>query len=111
MQIFGTDMVRAMYYDAWARGTYNTIRKEMAKIAVIQDGRFPNEIDLGKEYNAKSIRLLRGIIEGDNHLSETALDNYKDFTVIIDNRNKSIKETNESIGELIYFWLEEEKKP
>ena len=105
LQIFGSEMVRSMYYDAWAKGTYNIVRREQLKLAIITDGRFPNEIDIGKEFGAKSVRLLRDVTEGDEHISETALDGYSDFDIVLDNREMGVKEQNEAFKPTLKEWL------
>ena len=97
LQIFGTDMVRTMLNDAWPTATYIKIKKEKKKLAIITDGRFPNEIEIGKNCGAISIRLMRDICKKDNHPSETALDDYKEFDKIFDNRTTSIEEQNEMV--------------
>jgi len=105
LQIFGTEMVRSMYHDAWARGTYNIVKREKIKLAIISDGRFPNELSIGKEFGAKSVRLLRDVSGGDNHLSETALDDYEDFDFTLDNRKMNVKAQNDAFQPIIKEWL------
>ncbi len=105
LQIFGTEMVRSMYHDAWAKGTYNIVQREQLKLAIITDGRFPNEMDIGKEFGAKSVRLLRDVMEGDEHISETALDGYSAFDVVLDNREMGVKEQNEAFQPYLKDWF------
>jgi hypothetical protein len=105
LQIFGTEMVRSMYHDAWAEGTYKIIKREGFKLAIITDGRFPNEINIGKEFDAKSVRLLRDVSKGDEHLSEIALDGYKDFSYVLDNRDMTVKAQNEAFQPILKDWL------
>lgn len=98
MQVFGTNIVRRMYNDAWASATLNKIISENPKFAFICDARFPNEIEVFKSYNPYIIRLLRNIFPDDTHESEIALDSfnfseYKNFFAL-DNRNLSLEEKN-----------------
>lgn len=101
LQQLGTNKVRAKFPDYWAE----TIAKFLAAIpddfdcAFIPDARFPNEIEVVKQYNpnALSIRIERYDEEGNNyinpaftqeqliHPSETSLDDYEDFDYIVNN--------------------------
>ena len=109
MQVFGTDMVRRLYNDAWARATYSAIQNDGQELALVCDGRFPNEIDMGTTVNAKTIRLLRAVYTEDTHLSETALDNYplEKYTVVVDNRNMTLDEQCKFLDPLIDAWFNE----
>jgi hypothetical protein len=105
MQIFGTDMVRTMLDDAWPIATYRKIKKEKMELAIVTDARFPNEINLGKECGVVSIRLMRDICKKDYHPSETALDDYKEFDKVFDNRTTTIEEQNKMAKPFIDFLL------
>ncbi len=105
MQIFGTDMVRTMLDDAWPIATYRKIKKEKMELAIVTDARFPNEISLGKECGVVSIRLMRDICKKDSHPSETALDDYKEFDKVFDNRTTNIEEQNKTAKPFIDFLL------
>jgi len=96
MQVFGTDMVRTMLNDAWPIATYKKIKKEKMELAIVTDARFPNEIKIG-ETSAISIRLMRDICRKDSHPSEIALDDYKEFDKIFDNRITTIEEQNKMV--------------
>ena len=104
MQVFGTDMVRAMCLDAWAAGTYSKIVREAKRLAIVTDGRFSNEINLGKKYGMKSIRLLRSVYK-DTHQSEIALDDYEGFDLTISNGSLTIEETNKVALPYIKSWI------
>lgn len=110
MQVFGTEMVRGIYHDAWAASTYNLISQEGYALALLADGRFPNEMRLGKKsgLNVKTIRLLRAIAE-DTHASETALDNFpvEEFDLVVDNREMNLEETLKHMTPTIDKWLED----
>lgn len=55
---------------------------------IITDCRFPNEVKAIKDKGGVVIRVERfGMPEGDKHLSETALDGYKDFDCFINNNS------------------------
>jgi hypothetical protein len=108
MQLFGTEIVRKIYGDAWARATYSAVANDGAELALICDGRFPNEVEMGNTVKAKSIRLLRAVYE-DNHASETALDNYPHdrFTLVVDNRDMTLEEQCKFLDPYIDSWFEE----
>jgi hypothetical protein len=108
MQVFGTNIVRRIYGDCWARATYNAIKNDGYKLAVVTDGRFPNEIDLGEVVNAKSIRLLRAI-SNDDHRSEIALDDYPlhKYTAAVDNRYMTQDEQCRYLDPILDQWFKE----
>jgi hypothetical protein len=96
LQLIGTELFRVHFdKDTWVKSLFSTYGDACLKrdnILIIPDVRFPNEADLILEKGGILIRL-----EGDptntrlnssrdlNHISETALDDYKNFTKIITN--------------------------
>lgn len=88
MQVYGTDICRTIDPECWFRCTMNNVLGEKVPIAVIEDARFPNEIDgvdsLANAYDidVKTIRCERDLF-GDTHHSETALDDYENFDLRI----------------------------
>ncbi len=109
MQVFGTEFVRSLWKDAWSFATYKKIQDEGYSLAIITDARFKNEIDMGVQYGAKTIKLERSISTTDLHSSETALDDYPDnqFDTVIHNANMTIEEQNEIAAVLMKKWLAE----
>lgn len=95
MQVFGTDICRAMDAHCWAR-LYNMIRREGHQLAIVCDARFPNEVTIGAEHGAKVIRLLRDKLK-DKHVSEHALDNmpHGEYSLVVDNENMTMPQKNE----------------
>ena len=63
---------------------------------IIADVRYPNEIKAIKERNGVLIRIDRKGAGAGNHSSETALDNYKEWDVHIEN-NSSIEDLFEAM--------------
>jgi hypothetical protein len=102
MQTFGTNICRSLYYDCWARGTFNSI-----PLALICDGRFPNEINMGNTLKAKTVRLLRAPHVNDQHPSETALDDFPldQYSYVLDNREMSLEEHCQVMDSTIDEWL------
>ncbi len=88
LQVYGTDICRAINPDCWLDATIGRVLEEKVPISIIDDGRFPNEIDkvyaLEDKYNVevKSIRFLRKLFD-DDHASETALDNYDKIDLFV----------------------------
>ena len=106
LQIVGTDFMRKLWSDCWAFATYKRIKDDNVKLAIITDARFPNEVTIGKENGAKIIKLLRSPFK-DNHISETALDDFSDenFDVILNNGSMSIDEQNEALLPYVEKWI------
>ena len=63
---------------------------------IIADVRYPNEIKAIKERNGILLRIDRKDAGAGNHSSETALDDYKEWDVYIEN-NSSIKDLFEAM--------------
>ncbi len=109
MQRFGTEFVRSLWMDAWAFATYKKIKDEGYALAIITDARFPNEVSMGIEHGAKTIKLERCISTTDLHPSETALDDYPDdkFDTVMHNADMTIEQQNEATAVLMERWLHE----
>lgn len=94
LQHFGTDVVRKNYQDTWVdmmvallKGIYTEY-----DYVIIPDVRFPNEIEKIKEnFNCITLRIVRSNFETvlgkeeQEHVSETALDDYEFEHVIFNN--------------------------
>jgi len=108
LQYFGTDVVREMFSDAWAAATMARIGRDRPALAVIADGRFPNEVAVVNDNGGRTLRLLRNVCSPDAHASETALDDLPDttFTDILDNRTMTIAEQNRAMEGMVTEWLE-----
>lgn len=95
MQVFGTNICRKMYPDCWAEATKKKIIEDNFDVALIADVRFPNELEVFSNMDPVVVRLTRNVTK-QNHISETALDDY-DFTKFkrfykIDNSSMSLEE-------------------
>ena len=108
LQYFGTDVVREMFCDGWATATMARIGRDRPALAVITDGRFPNEVAVVNANGGKTLRLLRDVCSLDAHVSETALDDLPDetFTHVLDNRAMTIAEQNRAMEGMVTQWLE-----
>jgi hypothetical protein len=106
LQYFGTQVIRSIFSNAWVNATISKIKKEQPRIALITDARFPNEIEGINPIGGKTIRLLRNVNnDTDEHYSEKALDNYTDFTSLIDNREMSIEQQCNFMNPMLDKWF------
>lgn len=100
LQYFGTDICRHIKPDIWVESCISRMLESGTELAIVPDVRFPNEAEAIKKAGGKVIRLTRSPHK-DEHESETALNNYKDFDHTLDNANMSIDETNRSLMGLL----------
>lgn len=104
MQVFGTECVRDWFGNVWADATIRKIRKAHPKIAIITDTRFVSEVDAVLDQpHGYIIRLTRSPF-GDEHVSETALDDCnwdRERCFVLDNADISIEEQNNRIGPIL----------
>lgn len=106
MQVLGTDMCRRMFSQfIWVHATFRAIERDNVDFAVIPDLRFPSELHGVKSCGGLVVRLMRNISEGDEHPSETSLDDY-DWSFLKDNvlivpREFGIEQTKE----FVWNWI------
>jgi hypothetical protein len=88
LQVVGTDLFRQVWPDFWVkvgmRRIHKLISEDPERRIVVSDCRFPNEFDIIKELGGTTIRIVRKeLASTDDHLSETALDDYEpDYTIV-----------------------------
>ena len=105
LQFFGTDICRKIYEDIWRAKLIEDISRENPLLAVIDDCRFPEEIETIQSSGGKVIHLTRTTSQ-DRHASEAALDGFDGFDCVIDNQDLSIHETNIKIIIIeVYFGI------
>lgn len=106
MQIWGSDVNRAIDPDCWIRSCFDKIALEKYPYAIIDDCRFDNEAlycnKLKKQgYDVFIVRLSK-CLEQDSHSSEKIMEmpsKYVDMD--IDNQNMTLKEKHEMIDEAL----------
>lgn len=103
MQVFGTDICRRVFESCWSKPTFDKIIVEQVPFAIITDARFISEIELGKNYGAKTLRLTRCRFE-DQHASEIELNEYNGFDYILDNQNITMKQKNHAAFAVLQQW-------
>lgn len=104
LQEVGTGIFRRMKPMVWIDYLIKSIQESGHSYAFITDARFPDECDAVKEAGGKVIRLLRNPYPDDNHASETALDDYRRFDAVIDNRYMTENERNNELARLVQDW-------
>lgn len=112
LQFFGTDICRRIHEDIWRTKIIEDIVRESPLLAVIDDCRFPDEIESIQDAGGKVIYLTRSKFT-DGHPSESSLDGFSGFDVVIDNQNLSIHETNIKIIQSLdeWGWLGKDVQP
>jgi len=78
LQHMGTEAYRAVEDGFWVRQLFKYIDRNHLENVIITDGRFPDEINVVKDKGGIHIRIYRedeGAAQGQNHASETSLDN------------------------------------
>lgn len=81
LQRLGTDSIRALDAGFWVRAAMDRVAKIDGPV-VVTDVRFPNEANAIRNAGGKLIRITRHAQPGDDHPTETALDDYQeDYTV------------------------------
>jgi hypothetical protein len=105
LQVMGTDIFRTIYNDVWVDACIKNIKDDAPELAIVTDCRFPNEIEGIHAAGGKTIRFLRApFAEGDQHASETALDDYTGFSHVFDNRESTIEQHNRQTNHLLHEW-------
>ena len=110
LQVFGTDVCRKIREDIWVNRCIEDIKLEEPLLAVIDDCRFPNEIETIQEIGGKVIGLTRSTYGKDEHESETEIKKHWDkLDCVIDNQKLDINETCQEIIKAIdgFGWLQE----
>ena len=82
LQKLGTAVRKEIDPEFWIKALFNTYQNGNI---IIADVRFPNEAEAVKARGGKLIRIERPGAGAGNHISETALDDYKGWDIVIDN--------------------------
>jgi uncharacterized protein YqiB (DUF1249 family) len=107
MQYVGTELFRRMKHGIWTRASIHKIQEVGSSLSIIDDCRFPDEVEIVQENGGKVIRLTRNVYH-DNHTSETELDHDKldwaKFDAVIDNQNMNIEESCRELNRILREW-------
>lgn len=106
LEYIGTEIFRKMDNDCWAKALIRTIKKEKSSFAVVDDVRFPNEVQEIQKAGGKVIRLTLITPESqtNSHDSNIALDNYAGFDTIVDNSSMTMEDTFREIIRILIDW-------
>lgn len=101
MQHVGTDIFRRMYPNVWIDSTLKKIEKEGPALAIITDCRFVNEAEAIKKVGGIVVKLTRQVGDGDTHKSESEIDQYDEYDIVIENHDMTIAQQNEALFTLL----------
>jgi hypothetical protein len=93
LQWWGAEYRRAQNPDYWVKQLAMTIELEKPQIALISDLRFPNEMQFILNYG-EAVRVDRDSLSPATHISETALEDSTDWSLILEN-NGTLEEFKE----------------
>lgn len=81
LQWYGTDYMRKKFgEDIWLRRWSSKVAQSDAQIVIVPDVRFVNELELIRNSNGFVLKVERpSMMADDKHISETALDSFRDF--------------------------------
>jgi hypothetical protein len=107
MQWLGENL-RKLYPDVYINYALKQIAAEQPILAIINDVRYPNEVDGILNAGGKVARLDRVLYPEDTHESETSLDkenyDWSKFTAILSNSTLSIAESNVELDKVLVEW-------
>ena len=104
MQMYG-QFFRTIDYDFWVKNLFKVIEEKEYTNVIITDVRHINEVEAVKEHKGFVIKIIREdktTPHGESHISETALDNYKDFDFTVMN-NSGLKELQDAAKDVVVF--------
>lgn len=108
LQKFGTEVGRSISPNLWVDALINSYLEAKSDGYgddwIVTDVRFENEAEAIRENGGILIRLNRNTGFNDQHSSETALDNYKNFDLVIDNNG-----TLDELIDKVYNFMKEFK--
>ena len=96
LQKLGTCVRQGIDNEFWIKSLYAD--NEYTGNMIIADVRFPEEVKSIKDRGGVILRLVRDGAGAGEHISETALDDYKDWDYIIDN-NGTLEDLFENLRE------------
>lgn len=106
MRVVENDIFRQIDPNCWARSLYSLIKSEGYDLAIIQNALYPNEVTLGTEIHAKSIRLLRNPSKEQDAMDDFPLGEY---SLVLDNTNMSTETMYNKLKPKIHSWFQERK--
>lgn len=114
MQSYG-EFYRSIDQQFWVNNLFRAIKDKEYEGVIITDVRHPNEADPVKDtedgyiIKVTSNRNDKPGIHGANHISETAMDNYKRVDFVVEN-DEGLQELKQKSKEALQFLVEAHKK-
>jgi len=111
LQLVGTNLFRAVRPGIWPEYLRRALFSSDADILVVDDARFPNEVEMLRDMGGYLVKLYRNVYSPNSatHASEIALDHltddYYDF-VITDHGNRTMDELKKSWNSILGAILE-----
>lgn len=103
LQYVGTEIFRRIRPNCWTDYAIRTA-SEHDGLTIIDDVRYPNEADAIRAAGGKLIRLTRRL-SSDAHSSETALDCYPHWDLLLDNAQMTSEEATNAAVRAVQAWL------
>lgn len=98
LQYFGTDIMRSIKDSVWVDLCINSILYNPPLMAVIDDCRFPNEVEAVQKAGGIVVGLTRSPHK-DEHASETSIrKSWDSLDYVLDNANMNIRETCDAVA-------------
>lgn len=108
MQQVGTEVVRKMKPTAWIDSLLRARDLSTAGWMMVDDVRFPDEADAIRGAGGRVVRLARGAGRGGTHASETALDDYPHFDLVVPEDCTPVMALANVMEGLAHWWPEGE---
>jgi len=112
MQAYG-QFFRTIDYDFWVKELFRVMEDKEFENVIITDIRHPNEADPVKERGGYIIRIqsereITSTVHNQQHISETAMDNYKkvDFIVANNGTLEDLRDAAEDVVRLVFKTME-----
>lgn len=101
MILLGTEAMREVIHaNAWVNALFSTYMAGL--LWIITDVRFPNEAQAIQERNGFLIRVIRPGVPSLDHISETALDEYRfHYTIVNDG---DLNDLREKVKQMLYYF-------
>lgn len=105
LQQMGTEVFRKMRPRCWIDSMLWHRKACTAAWMFVDDVRFIDEADAIRAAGGRVVRLLRSSGSSDTHSSETALDAYAGFDLVVDNRDESATVTASFVLSALEGWF------
>jgi hypothetical protein len=107
LNIVENEIFRKIYKNSIAKALFSTIEKEKYELAIVTNSSYPNEISIGSELGAKTIRLM----DNPKEIKKSDLDELPlgEYSFVLNNENLSFEEGAKILKPLVNQWFEQYK--